>query len=391
MKPNNHIYGNAYDVTILVLQGGGALGAYQAGVYEGLAARGISPDWITGVSIGGINAALIAGNAPDQRIARMRDFWTAVSSGTLAVLPGMEHALVDPLRSTLKRVSAAASATLGVPGFFSPRVPPPVMMPSGSDAALSLYDTSPLRATLEALVDFDLINRRVARLSLGAANVETGNSVYFDSHRMPIRPEHVLASGALPPAFAPVEIDGALYWDGGIVSNTPLWYVLDNSPPMRALVIQVDLFSAVGERPRNLDQVLERHKDIMYSSKTRFNTTRVRELQQMRAPLNRLLSKLPDELKRDSDAQALQRLCSETHIDIVHLINRHSVNASFSKDYDFSRATMRRLWDAGLEDVQRSIAHPEFLKRSRVSNGIEVYDLTRDDAPAAAMARYSIS
>lgn len=343
------------------------------------------------MSIGGINAALIAGNTPDQRVQRLRDFWTAVSSGTLGALPGIDFAFVDPLRSTLKRVSAAASATLGVPGFFSPRMPPPAWMPPGSDAALSVYDTSPLRSTLERLVDFDLINRRVVRLSLGAANVETGNSTYFDSHQTHIRPAHVLASGALPPAFAPVEIDGQYYWDGGIVSNTPLWYVLDNSPPMKALVIQVDLFSAMGARPQNLDQVLERHKDIMYSSKTRFNTTRVRELQQLRNPLNRLLRKLPEELKRDPDAQALQRLCSEAHIDIVHLINRHSANASFSKDYDFSRATMRRLWDAGLEDVRRSVAHPEFLKRSRVSNGIEVFDLTREDVRVPAMPKQYVS
>jgi len=378
MKPNNHVYEDQYDFTVLVLQGGGALGAYQAGVYEGLAAAGISPDWITGVSIGGINAALIAGNAPDQRVKRLRDFWTAVSSGALGALPAVAHPLVDPMRYTFSRMSAAASATLGVPGFFSPRVPPPVLMPSGSDAALSVYDTSPLRSTLEALVDFGLINRRVVRLSLGAANVETGNSTYFDSHLMHIGPEHVLASGALPPAFAPVEIDGQLYWDGGIVSNTPLWYVLDNSPPMKALVIQVDLFSANGERPRDLDQVMERHKDIMYSSRTRFNTTRVRELQQLRSPLHRLLRKLPEGLKRDPDVQTLEQLCSATHIDIVHLINRHRANSSSSKDYDFSRATMRRLWDAGREDVERSVAHPEWLKRSRVSDGIEVYDLTRE-------------
>jgi NTE family protein len=391
MKPNNHVYEEKYDFTILVLQGGGALGAYQAGVYEGLVAAGISPDWITGVSIGGINAALIAGNAPEQRVRRLRDFWTAVSSGALGALPGLEHPFVDPLRNTLSRVSAAASATLGVPGFFSPRVPPPVLMPSGSDAALSVYDTAPLRSTLEELVDFELINRRDVRLSLGAVNIQTGNSTYFDSHQIHIRPEHVLASGALPPAFAPVEIDGQAYWDGGIVSNTPLWYVLDNSPPMKALIIQVDLFSAKGERPRDLDQVMERHKDIMYSSRTRFNTTRVRELQQLRSPLHRLLRKLPEKLARDPDAQALEKLCSATHIDIVHLINRHSANASFWKDYDFARATMRRLWDAGLTDVRRSVAHPEWLKRSRVSNGIEVYDLTREDVRVDAESREYLS
>ncbi len=386
MKSRNRVYDGAYDVTILVLQGGGALGAYQAGVYEGLAAAGISPDWITGVSIGGINAALIAGNPPERRVARLREFWTAVSSGAFSALVALDRPPADPLRNTLSRVSAATSATLGVPRFFSPRVPPPVWMPPGLDQALSFYDTLPLRTTLEELVDFRLINRRAVRLSLGAANVETGNSTYFDSHRMRIGAEHVLASGALPPAFAPVEVEGQYYWDGGIVSNTPLWYVLDNAPPMKALILQVDLFSARGDRPRDLAQVMERHKDIMYSSKTRFNTARVRELQQLRTPLHRLLKKLPGKLADDPDAQALAKLCDATQIDIVHFINRHSTNASFSKDYDFSRATVRRLWDAGLEDVARSVAHPEWLKRSRVSMGIEVYDLTRDDAAIEAQS-----
>jgi len=383
MKPTDRVYKDNYDFTILVLQGGGALGAYQAGVFEGLVEARFSPDWVTGVSIGGINAALIAGNAPDRRIARLRDFWSVVSSGVLGYLPAKEYPSVDPLRQVFNRMSATASATFGVPGFYAPRVPPAVLMPAGSVEALSIYDTAPLRSTLEELIDFKLINRRAIRLSLGAVNVETGNSTYFDSLQTRIGPEHVLASSALPPAFAPVEIDGQHYWDGGIVSNTPLWYVLDSSPPMRALIIQVDLFGATGELPRNLEQVMERHKDIMYSSKTRFNTTRVRELQQLRSPLHRLLQKLPEDLKLDPDAKALEKLSSGTHIDIVHFINRHGAYSSFSKDYEFSRATMLRRWEAGLEDVRRSVAHPEWLRKSQLAEGIRVYDLTREAIRAA--------
>ena len=378
MKPADRVYESRYDFTILVLQGGGALGAYQAGIFEGLVEAGLSPDWVTGVSIGGVNAALIAGNAPDRRIGRLRDFWNVVSSGTLGYLSGKNYPAADPLRGVLNRMSAAASATLGVPGFYAPRVPPAVLMPAGSDEALSFYDNAPLRSTLEELVDFTLVNRHAIRLSLGAVNVETGNSRYFDSLQTPIGPEHVLASAALPPAFAPVEIDGQLYWDGGIVSNTPLWYVLDSSPPMKALIVQVDLFSASGKRPQNLDQVMERHKDIMYSSKTRFNTGRVRELQQLKSPLHRLLQKLPEDLKRDPDAKALEELCSGTHIDIVHFINRHGAYSSFSKDYEFSRATMLRRWESGLADVRRSVAHPEWLRKSQLAAGIRVYDLTRE-------------
>lgn len=383
MKPTNRIYENKYDFTILVLQGGGALGAYQAGIFEGLVEAGLSPNWVTGVSIGGINAALIAGNAPNRRIARLRDFWSVVSSGVLGYLPAKKYPAADPLRRALDRMSATASATFGVSGFYAPRVPPAVLMPAGSVEALSIYDTAPLRSTLEELIDFKLINRREIRLSLGAVNVETGNSTYFDNLQTSIRPKHVLASSALPPAFAPVEIDGQYYWDGGVVSNTPLWYVLDSSPPMKALIVQVDLFSASGERPRNLDQVMERHKDIMYSSKTRFNTTRVRELQQLRNPLHRLLQKLPEDLRLDSDAKALKKLCSGTHIDIVHFINRHCAYSSFSKDYEFSRPTMLQRWQAGLEDVRRSVAHPEWLKRSQLAEGIRTYDLTREAVRAA--------
>jgi NTE family protein len=380
MKATDCVYEKQYDFTILVLQGGGALGAYQAGVFEGLVEAGLSPNWVTGVSIGGVNAALIAGNRPDRSVGRLRDFWSLVSSGTLGYLPEKKYPAADPLGGVLKRMSAAASATFGVPGFYAPRVPPAVLMPAGSDEALSIYDNTPLRSTLEELIDFRLINRHAIRLSLGAVNVETGNSRYFDSVQTPIGPEHVLASTALPPAFAPVEIDGQFYWDGGIVSNTPLWYALDSSPPMKALVIQVDLFSASGERPRNLDHVMERHKDIIYSSKTRFNTTRVHELQQLKSPLHRLLQKLPEDLKHDPDAKALKKLCSGAHIDIVHFINRHGAYSSFSKDYEFSRATMLQRWEAGLADVRRSVAHPEWLKRSQLAEGIQLYDLTREAA-----------
>jgi NTE family protein len=361
-----------YDYIILVLQGGGALGAYQAGVFEGLAEAGYSPNWVTGVSIGAINAALIAGNPPERRIERLRAFWDLVSSAVPITRPWF----CDPLRRIFNNASAAVSATFGVPGFYVPRVLPPLLMPDGHPGALSVYRTQPLRGTLEHLVDFELINRRDVRLSVGAVNVRTGNSTYFDNLETRIGPEHVMASGALPPAFASVEIDGEHYWDGGIVSNTPLWYVLDASPRMNALIIQVDLFNATGELPRNLDQVMERHKDIMYSSKTRFNTTRVREMQQMRRALHRLLQKLPDDLKSDRDVRMLETVCSSSHIDIVHLINRRYSYTSRSKDYEFSRATVRQLWDAGLEDVRRTVAHLDRLRWSEPIDGIRVYDLT---------------
>lgn len=367
-----------YDCIILVLQGGGALGAYQAGVFEGLTEAGYAPNWVTGVSIGAINAALIAGNPIERRIERLRAFWDRVSSG----MPAMAPSFFDPLRQAFNRTSAAMSAIFGVPGLYTPRVPSPALMPDGNPDALSVYDAQALRNTLGQFVDFELINRRDVRLSLGAVNIRTGNSIYFDNHQIAIGPEHVMASGALPPAFASVEIEGEHYWDGGIVSNTPLWYVLDDSPRMNALIFQVDLFSASGELPRNLDQVMERHKDIQYSSKTRLNTTRVAETQRLRNALQRLLDKLPEKLKSDTDVAVLKTICSDAHIDIVHLINRRYSYTSHSKDYDFSRATVRQLWDAGLEDVRHTFASPEWLRRPMQAEGVRVYDLARGQRPA---------
>lgn len=322
---------------------------------------GYAPDWITGVSIGAINGALIAGNRHGKRIERLRAFWDLASSGVTIAAP----LFFNPWR----QVGAALSSVVGVPGFFVPRVAPPALMPDGDPGALSIYDATPLRKTLEQLVDFDLINRREVRLSIGAVNVRTGNPVYFDNRRTVIEPAHVLASGALPPAFAPVEIDGEYYWDGGIVSNTPLWHAVDNSPAVKTLVVQVDLFSAEGNVPKNFDQVVERHKDIMYSSKTRFDGTRV---QRLRAALRRLLHKLPRYFKADPDVKVLQG-SSRGRIDIVHLTNRRR-SSGYAKDFEFSRATIQELWAAGLDDARRIVAHPERLRRSSASESIRLYE-----------------
>ena len=362
-----------HDHSILVLQGGGALGAYQAGVYEGMVEHEFAPDWVTGVSIGAINAALIAGNPAEQRIPRLRAFWDQVSSG----IPLIPPAFLDPLRVVFDRVSATATMVFGVPGFFVPRVPPPYFAPDGSTQALSVYDTSPLRDTLLKLIDFDLINGKTVRLSVGATNVRTGNSEYFDNRDTTITPEHILASAALPPGFAPVIIEGNHYWDGGIVSNSPLWYVLDDSPSISAMIVQVDLFSAIGELPMNLDQVLERAKDIQYSSKTRFNTNRVKELEGMRVALGRLLGKLPAKFHADPDYRLLAPLAEyKRQITILHLINRRLGSAWSAKDYEFSRATVLQHWEAGVEDVRSTCAHPDWDSATELVNGVHAFDLS---------------
>jgi NTE family protein len=366
----NHRAKRQYDCVILVLQGGGALGAYQAGVFEGMSEAGYAPDWVAGVSIGAVNGALIAGNAAGRRIERLRAFWDRVSSGVAMTAPQFS----DPWHDRLAQVNATFTSLVGVPGLFVPRIPPPVFMPDGDPGALSVYDAGPLRTTLEELVDFQRINRREVRLSVGAVNVRTGGLVYFDSRKTMIGPLHVLASGALPPAFAPVEIDGEYYWDGAVVSNTPLWYAVDNLPDVATLVVQVDLFSADGALPKNLDQVVERHKDIMYSSKDRADGDRVPEVRRRRGALRRLLQKLPRYFRSDPDVKALQGM-GRSRIDVVRLINRRHSYPGHAKDYEFSRTTIQELWAAGLEDARSIAAHPERLSRANLSDITRVWKL----------------
>jgi NTE family protein len=365
-----------YDHEILLLQGGGALGAYQAGVYEGLVEAGMAPSWVVGISIGGINAALIAGNPPEQRIERLREFWRRVSESASLTLP----AWLDPMRPFVNSMNAMGVAAFGIPCFFKPRMPSAWFAPSGTEGALSIYDTDPLKSTLEELVDFDLINRRELRLSLGAVNVRTGTSVYFDNHHTRIGPDHVRASGALPPGFPAVHIDGEQYWDGGIVSNSPLTHVWDENPLTTALLVQVDVFNAAGELPRNLSQVQERAKDIQYASKMRVNVNRLKEILEVRASVGRVFAKLPPGLQDDPDVQRLAAFCDSREWTIARLTNRRTLNAGTEKDYEFSRATVNEAWAAGLEDVRRSVANFEWIQPLELGPGVRVYDLPPDDS-----------
>ena len=356
----------------LVLQGGGALGAYQGGVYEALAATNHVPDWVAGISIGAINAALIAGNAPEHRVERLRAFWDLASSRV--TVPSLFP--TGFMRSWFNEVSANIVAATGVPGFFEPRFPPAAMAMPGTPEALSYYDTGPLRDTLLELVDFDRINRGEMRLSVGAVNIITGNLTYFDSEECVIKPEHIMASGALPPGFGPVMIDGEPYWDGGIVSNTPLQYVLDHRALDASIeIFQVDLFNARGVMPKNLFDVAQREKDIRYSSRTRLNTDMGRELMKLRDAAFRLSQKLPDSLKDDPDAQLLGTRGCDSAVTIMHLINRSETHDTHSKDYEFSRHTVNGHWDSGRHDAEQSVNHPIWINRRPVGAGMAVYDL----------------
>lgn len=357
-----------------MLQGGGALGAYQAGVFESLAKVYREPTWVAGISIGAINAAIITGNPPASRVARLREFWDLVSSALLSPLtPGNPHA-----REALNEASASQVMLFGVPGFFKPRFPPAPFQPQGSLEAISYYDTTPLRETLERLVDFDRINAGAVRLSVGAVNVRTGNFEYFDSAKQKIDARHIMASGALPPGFAPVEIDGEHYWDGGLVSNTPLQYVLDQPGKRYRVVLQVDLFAAMGSLPTTLPEVTEREKDIRFSSRTRMNTTNELDRQVIAQAAKRLLAKLPPEWHDDPDLRALTRVRAAGAVDVVHLIYRSKHYESQSKDYEFSRLSMQEHWDAGRADMAHTLHDPRWINHMRADSGVHVFDLTSD-------------
>ncbi|MGL4489436.1 MAG: patatin-like phospholipase family protein [Rhizobiaceae bacterium] len=365
---------NSEELNVLVLQGGGALGAYQAGAYEALAEEGFMPDWVAGISIGAINGALISGNKPEERVTKLRAFWEKVSSGLQGKIPAFE-AFVRPY---FNEASASLAASFGIPGFFVPRFPSPYFQPKGTSEAISLYDTSPLSRTLEELVDFEYLQENGPRLSVGAVDVKLGNFKYFDSAKQKIGPKHIMASGALPPAFAPVEVDGNFYWDGGIVSNTPIDYVMEYDGARRDMCIfQVDVFRARGEIPRTLGEVTEREKDIRYSSRTRFNSDYIKKMQEMSNAAARLAAKLPPELCDDPDAKLLQSWGAQANITIAHLIRHDTGVDSGTKDYEFSRLSIEEHWNTGRENTLKGLKSKAWVEREMSGAGVRVFDLNR--------------
>ncbi|MGD9924606.1 MAG: patatin-like phospholipase family protein, partial [Pseudorhodoplanes sp.] len=341
---------SSYDKQVaLVLQGGGALGSYQAGVYEALASSEYMPDWVAGISIGAINAAIIAGNAPEMRVERLRRFWEDITAPT-AFWPSE---LSGPLAMWQQRAGALAALTFGQPGFFAPRALPDWL---SLQKPTSYYSTHALRGTLERLIDFDRINHsKDIRFSVGAVNVRTGTLAYFDSEKIKIRPEHVMASAALPPGFPSIEIDGEHYWDGGLVSNTPLQYALDYYPRRSRLCFQVDVFHSHGHLPNNLEDVSEREKDIRYSSRTRVSTDAFQQKHDVRHAINELYKLLPDEIAGTEQAKRLFAFGCVTEMDIVQLIYRPLDAQGQSKDYEFSRSTMKARWKQGFLDAATTL------------------------------------
>jgi len=368
-----------FEQIVLLLQGGGALGSYQAGVYQALAEADLHPNWIAGISIGAINSAIIAGNAPDKRVDRLREFWETVSASPLGIPYLKSIELQNQIVHHLVNQGRAVNILLfGAPNFFAPRLPPAALWPADAPDKASYYDTTPLKATLERLVDFDRINAGRMRFSVGAVNVGTGNFAYFDTTTDRIRPEHIMASGSLPPGFPATEVGGEYYWDGGLVSNTPLQWVLDGQPRKDTLAFQIDLWSAQGALPHDLTEVEVRHKDIVYSSRTRAATDQHKRMQKLRIAIANLLKEIPDKFQNSEHAKILQQESDEKVCNIVHLIYRARSYEGIAKDFLFSRQMMEEHWASGYDDARRALAEPEVMRRPDPIEGVRIFDVCKD-------------
>ncbi|TAL86386.1 MAG: patatin-like phospholipase family protein [Rhodanobacter sp.] len=337
---------------VLTMQGGGALGAFQAGVYEAMHEAGIEPDWVVGTSIGAINGAIIAGNAPQDRVDRLRAFWSLVAKSKTSAgawpwhVPGFDKMMND-----------LGTVTQGIPGFFTPNL----RSWSGMDTPLgvenaSYYSTAALRRTLAALVDFGQLDNSKVRLTLGAVNVRSGRMRYFDSRDGHLNADHVMASGALPPAFPAVMIDDEPYWDGGIYSNTPIEVVMDDDPRRDSVIFSAQLWRQEDDAPDSVGQVLSRLKDIQYSSRAESHTTRQQQIHQLRHAVHKLGNLLPESLRAKP---GVNNLLDQGCGTVMHLLTLYAPaleGEDRTKDIDFMRASIDARWSAGRELARVRIA-----------------------------------
>jgi NTE family protein len=361
------------DRIALVLQGGGALGAYQGGVYQALHEAGLEPDWVAGVSIGGINSAIIAGNPPARRLERLREFWETITARRIWLYTPDG----DLPRKARNAWSSMVTTMMGQPGFFDVNRPGPWFSQRGAKQATSYYDSAPLRETLLRLVDFDLINSGATRFACGAVNIATGNFTYFDNENVEILPEHVMASGALPPALPMVPLGTDMFWDGGLVSNTPLQHLVDQIGKLSTLVFQVDLFSARGTVPRDMYDVQARMKDIQYSSRTRLTTDLYTRMHKMKLQMRALLERIPESDLTDDERAQKEALQNLPEIVIMLLIYQQQAYEGEAKDYEFSGTSMREHWESGYRDTIRTLRHKEWLQMPQHDRGIVLHDIHR--------------
>jgi NTE family protein len=361
---------------VLVLQGGGALGAYQVGVYQALHEAGVEPDWIIGTSIGAINASLIAGNEPANRLQRLKEFWSRMEQKSIWNL--------TPAWTGVPGALAYWSTIMGgIPGFFEANLPaffgPHV--PLGPDAA-GFYSTMPLRKTLDELVDFNLVNRCKTRLTVGAANVRTSMMRYFDSREAPICADHIMASGALPPAFPAVKIGGEHYWDGGILSNTPTEVIFDDNPRRNSLIFAVHLWNPEGQVPTTILEILNRQKDVQYSSRIASHITRQQQAHKLRHVINQLVRQLPDDIRNTAAVRELAGYGCPTQMHVIRLLAPQLDAENHTKDIDFSPSGIRMRWECGYDATRRALARAAWQGEFDPLEGVILHQT--NDLPAAA-------
>lgn len=360
---------------VLVLQGGGALGAYQAGIYQGLHEHGLIPDWVVGTSIGAINAAIIAGNKPQERVAMLEEFWLGVSHYDMFA----SHNVPDQLRQFNTRLSSLTAILQGVPGFFSPRPLPLFALgfPVDPEQA-SFYDNTGLKNSLKKFVDFDYINSEESiRLTVSGVQVKSGKLFDFDSSGQTIGIEHVMASGALPPGLPPVRVDGELYWDGGLYSNTPLESVLDEEPRVDTLCFMVDLWSSSGPEPTTLEQVCTRTKDVTYASRSQRHIDTFRKIHNLRHSIRALHERIPSELKNASDTAELAAMGSASTMHIVHLSYSGRDWQAASKDINFAKGSIKWRWEQGYRDATRAAQQACWIEPVSSLTGVVVHEAKR--------------
>jgi NTE family protein len=356
---------------VLVMQGGGALGAYQGGVYEALHEAGIEPDWIIGTSIGAINASIICGNTVERRVDRLKEFWRRVERSS-----GWEE--IPFLKDFADRLTSFNTMAHGIPGFFESHSQ---AFKNAENAGY--YSTLPLQKTLMELVDFDLIRQAKPRLKVGAAQVRTSTMRYFDSRDMPLTVEHIMASGALPPAFPPVRIDGELYWDGGILSNTPTEAIFDDDPRRDSLVFAVHMWNPMGPEPESIWEVLHRQKDIQYSSRVASHIARQRQVHKLRHVVSELVKLMPDDVRNRPVVKDLAQYGCLTRMHVVQLLAPRLDNENHTKDIDFSPTGIGHRWEAGYADTRRALQRAPWNDACDPLEGVILHQLERDLAPAA--------
>jgi NTE family protein len=362
---------------VLVLQGGGALGSYQAGVYQALCEAGIEPDWIIGTSIGAINASLIAGNVPQDRVSRLQEFWKRVEQRPIWSFP-------DAFPGINEMQSYWSTVANGIPGFFRPN---PLAhagadCPIGTDSA-GYYSTEPLKRTLGELIDFDLVNNCRPRLTVGAAHLRTSEMRYFDSRDCKLGVEHIMASGALPPAFPAVRIDGELYWDGGILSNTPTEAVFDDIPRRDSLIFSVNMWNPSGPEPTTMAEVFNRHKDVLYSNRIASQIAQQQKAHRLRHVINQLAARIPEAERNSAAVRELAGYGCSTRMHVVRLLAPQLDRENHTKDIDFSPARIRQRWNAGYVHTKAVLDRSPWIGEFDPLSGVILHEQV-EAMPAAA-------